>query len=70
MKFTNFFVTQEKNKAAAVAAPAPDEDDDDEEDEDEEVVAYLSGADEEFDPSTLPDPDKVCESESSSKEDG
>uniref|UniRef100_A0A4W4EFT7 ATP-dependent RNA helicase n=1 Tax=Electrophorus electricus TaxID=8005 RepID=A0A4W4EFT7_ELEEL len=28
------------------------------EDEDEEVVAYLSGVDEEFDPSTLPDPDK------------
>uniref|UniRef100_A0A8C1JGG8 ATP-dependent RNA helicase n=1 Tax=Cyprinus carpio TaxID=7962 RepID=A0A8C1JGG8_CYPCA len=25
----------------------------------EEMVAYLSGADEEFDPSTLPDPDKV-----------
>lgn len=36
-----------------------DKDDDDEEEE-EEVVAYLSGADdEEFDPSTLPDPDKV-----------
>uniref|UniRef100_A0AAR2LUY0 ATP-dependent RNA helicase n=1 Tax=Pygocentrus nattereri TaxID=42514 RepID=A0AAR2LUY0_PYGNA len=34
------------------------------EDEDEEVVAYLSGADdEEFDPSMLPDPDKVRESE-------
>ncbi|XP_077089317.1 putative ATP-dependent RNA helicase DDX10 [Siphateles boraxobius] len=56
---------EEKNKAAAAAAP-----DDDDDDEDEEAVAYLSGADEEFDPSTLPDPDKVCESESSSKEDG
>uniref|UniRef100_A0A671RX79 ATP-dependent RNA helicase n=1 Tax=Sinocyclocheilus anshuiensis TaxID=1608454 RepID=A0A671RX79_9TELE len=35
-----------------------------------EVVAYLSGADEEFDPSTLPDPDKVCNSESSEEEEG
>ncbi|TRY87394.1 hypothetical protein DNTS_013881 [Danionella cerebrum] len=33
-------------------------------DNDEEMVAYLSGADEEFDPSTLPDPDKVRRSES------
>ncbi|KAL1252939.1 hypothetical protein QQF64_017632, partial [Cirrhinus molitorella] len=32
-------------------------------DEDEDGEAYLSGADEEFDPSTLPDPDKVCNSE-------
>lgn len=30
------------------------------EEEDEEVVAYLGGSDgEEFDPSTLPDPDKL-----------
>ncbi|XP_076836251.1 putative ATP-dependent RNA helicase DDX10 isoform X3 [Brachyhypopomus gauderio] len=36
----------------------------DDEDEDEEVVAYLSGADDEgFDPSTLPDPDKMRDSE-------
>ncbi|XP_051534347.1 probable ATP-dependent RNA helicase DDX10 [Myxocyprinus asiaticus] len=41
---------------------------DDDDDEEEEMVAYLSGA-EEFDPSTLPDPDKVCESESSSEDD-
>uniref|UniRef100_A0A9J8B8V0 ATP-dependent RNA helicase n=1 Tax=Cyprinus carpio carpio TaxID=630221 RepID=A0A9J8B8V0_CYPCA len=33
-----------------------------------EMVAYLSGADEEFDPSILPDPDKVRNSESSSEE--
>lgn len=40
----------------------------DDEDE-EEVVAYLSGADdEEFDPSTLPDPDKVPNSEDEDKE--
>lgn len=31
------------------------------EEDEEEVVAYLDGADrEEFDPSTLPDPDKLC----------
>ncbi|XP_067280815.1 probable ATP-dependent RNA helicase DDX10 [Pseudorasbora parva] len=47
---------EEKNKAAA----ADDDDEDGADGEDEEVVAYLSGADEEFDPSTLPDPDKVC----------
>uniref|UniRef100_A0A8C1JHB9 ATP-dependent RNA helicase n=1 Tax=Cyprinus carpio TaxID=7962 RepID=A0A8C1JHB9_CYPCA len=45
-----------------------DEDDDDDGDE-EEMVAYLSGADEEFDPSTLPDPDKVRNSDSDSSED-
>ncbi|KAM6969945.1 putative ATP-dependent RNA helicase DDX10 [Aplochiton taeniatus] len=40
------------------------------EEEEEEVVAYLSGADsEEFDPSTLPDPDKVrSESEEEEEE--
>uniref|UniRef100_A0A8C1JGF3 ATP-dependent RNA helicase n=1 Tax=Cyprinus carpio TaxID=7962 RepID=A0A8C1JGF3_CYPCA len=32
------------------------------------MPTYLSGADEEFDPSTLPDPDKVRNSESSSEE--
>uniref|UniRef100_A0A671RS63 ATP-dependent RNA helicase n=1 Tax=Sinocyclocheilus anshuiensis TaxID=1608454 RepID=A0A671RS63_9TELE len=45
-----------------------DDNDDDDDDEEEEAVAYLSGADEEFDPSTLPDPDKVHNSESSSEE--
>uniref|UniRef100_A0AAY4DSB1 ATP-dependent RNA helicase n=1 Tax=Denticeps clupeoides TaxID=299321 RepID=A0AAY4DSB1_9TELE len=35
-----------------------DGDEDEEDDEEEEVVAYLSGADDEFDPSALPDPDK------------
>lgn len=58
-----FSVTQEKNKPA-------DEDEDDDDEEDEEVVAYLSGADEDFDPSTLPDPDNAHDSESSSEEDG
>uniref|UniRef100_A0A672SNZ4 ATP-dependent RNA helicase n=1 Tax=Sinocyclocheilus grahami TaxID=75366 RepID=A0A672SNZ4_SINGR len=42
--------------------------DDDDDDDEEEAVAYLSGADEEFDPSTLPDPDKVRNSESSEEE--
>ncbi len=32
------------------------------------MVAYLSGADEKFDPSTLPNPDKVRNSESSEEE--
>ncbi|XP_017348786.2 probable ATP-dependent RNA helicase DDX10 isoform X2 [Ictalurus punctatus] len=42
---------------------------DGDEDEEEEVVAYLSGADdEEFDPSTLPDPDKVRNSEDEDEE--
>lgn len=51
---------QEKEKKKAAAGGGDEED----EDEDEEVVAYLSGADdEEFDPSTLPDPDKVCNSD-------
>lgn len=51
---------QEKKKKAG----GGDEDEDDEEEQEEEVVAYLSGADdEEFDPSTLPDPDKVRNSE-------
>uniref|UniRef100_A0A673I3R3 ATP-dependent RNA helicase n=1 Tax=Sinocyclocheilus rhinocerous TaxID=307959 RepID=A0A673I3R3_9TELE len=45
-----------------------DDGDDDDVEEEEEAVAYLSGADEEFDPSTLPDPDKVRNSESSSEE--
>ncbi|XP_066501830.1 probable ATP-dependent RNA helicase DDX10 isoform X1 [Hoplias malabaricus] len=36
-----------------------DDDVDDDDDADEEVVAYLSGADEEFDPCSLPDPDRV-----------
>ncbi|XP_046724211.1 probable ATP-dependent RNA helicase DDX10 isoform X1 [Silurus meridionalis] len=50
---------KEKKKKAAIGDGDEDEDDDE-----EEVVAYLSGADdEEFDPSTLPDPDKVCNSE-------
>ncbi|KAK9955453.1 hypothetical protein ABG768_015325 [Culter alburnus] len=57
---------EEKNKPPAAAAESDEDEDDDDE---EEVVAYLSGA-EDFDPSTLPDPDKVRDSESSSEEDG
>ncbi|ROL47612.1 putative ATP-dependent RNA helicase DDX10 [Anabarilius grahami] len=60
---------REKNKPAAAADNDEDEDEDDDEDDEEEAVAYLSGA-EDFDPSTLPDPDKVHNSESSSEEDG
>ncbi|GAA6105672.1 probable ATP-dependent RNA helicase DDX10 isoform X1 [Tachysurus ichikawai] len=42
---------------------------DEEEEDEEEVVAYLSGADdEEFDPSVLPDPDKVRNSEDEDEE--
>uniref|UniRef100_A0A671RS34 ATP-dependent RNA helicase n=1 Tax=Sinocyclocheilus anshuiensis TaxID=1608454 RepID=A0A671RS34_9TELE len=46
-----------------------DDNDDDDDDEEEEAVAYLSGADEEFDPSTLPDPDKVDSSEDDDSDD-
>uniref|UniRef100_A0A671RRR5 ATP-dependent RNA helicase n=1 Tax=Sinocyclocheilus anshuiensis TaxID=1608454 RepID=A0A671RRR5_9TELE len=46
-----------------------DDNDDDDDDEEEEAVAYLSGADEEFDPSTLPDPDKRSFSSDSSEDD-
>ncbi|XP_058271799.1 probable ATP-dependent RNA helicase DDX10 isoform X2 [Hemibagrus wyckioides] len=56
---------EEKKKKAGVW----DKDGDDDEEEEEEVVAYLSGADdEEFDPSTLPDPDKVRNSEDEDEE--
>ncbi|TSL04253.1 putative ATP-dependent RNA helicase DDX10 [Bagarius yarrelli] len=57
---------EEKKKKADFGG---DDDDDDDADANEEVVAYLSGADdEEFDPSTLPDPDKVCNSEDEEEE--
>uniref|UniRef100_A0A673I3U0 ATP-dependent RNA helicase n=1 Tax=Sinocyclocheilus rhinocerous TaxID=307959 RepID=A0A673I3U0_9TELE len=46
-----------------------DDGDDDDVEEEEEAVAYLSGADEEFDPSTLPDPDKVDSSEDDDSDD-
>ncbi|XP_072517811.1 probable ATP-dependent RNA helicase DDX10 [Salminus brasiliensis] len=46
-----------------------DDDDDEDESEGEEVAVYLAGAgDEEFDPSTLPDPDKVRDSEDEDEE--
>ncbi|KAB5548894.1 hypothetical protein PHYPO_G00060910 [Pangasianodon hypophthalmus] len=58
---------EKKKKAAGIGDE--DGDDDDDEEEEEEVVAYLSGADdEEFDPSTLPDPDKVRNSEDEDEE--
>ncbi|XP_062868007.1 probable ATP-dependent RNA helicase DDX10 [Trichomycterus rosablanca] len=44
------------------------EQDEDDEDDEEETVAYLSGADEDFDPSTLPGPDKVYRSEDEDEE--
>ncbi|XP_060746745.1 probable ATP-dependent RNA helicase DDX10 isoform X1 [Tachysurus vachellii] len=54
---------EEKKRKAGVC------DEEEEEEEDEEVVAYLSGADdEEFDPSILPDPDKVRNSEDEDEE--
>lgn len=63
---------QEMKKAAAAAAAGGDDndDDDDEGDDEEEVVVYLAGAsNEEFDPSTLPDPDKVRDSEDEDEDD-
>ncbi|XP_051959575.1 probable ATP-dependent RNA helicase DDX10 [Xyrauchen texanus] len=59
---------KEEKKKAADNDKVDHDDDDDDEEEEEEMVAYLSGA-EEFDPSTLPDPDKLCKSESSSEDD-
>ncbi|XP_073727362.1 probable ATP-dependent RNA helicase DDX10 [Misgurnus anguillicaudatus] len=56
---------EEKKKAATTT----NDDDGDDDDDDDEAVAYLSGADEDFDPSTLPDPDKVHNSDSSDEDD-
>ncbi|XP_053334670.1 probable ATP-dependent RNA helicase DDX10 isoform X1 [Clarias gariepinus] len=55
---------EEKKKKAGVE----DGDEDDDDDDKEEVVAYLSGADDEFDPSTLPDPDTVRNSDNESSD--
>ncbi|XP_073680823.1 probable ATP-dependent RNA helicase DDX10 [Garra rufa] len=56
-----------KDKAARNKHRQEEKNDDDDEEDGE---AYLSGADEEFDPSTLPDPDKIRNSESSEEEEG
>ncbi|KAI7796435.1 probable ATP-dependent RNA helicase DDX10 [Triplophysa rosa] len=61
--------SKQRKEKQKEAADEDDGDNDDDDDGEEEVVAYLSGVEEEFDPSTLPDPDKVHDSDSSDGED-
>ncbi|KAA0720107.1 putative ATP-dependent RNA helicase DDX10 [Triplophysa tibetana] len=61
--------SKQRKEEAAKEDEGDNDDDEDDDDGEEEVVAYLSGVEEEFDPCTLPDPDKVPNSDSSDGED-